>query len=419
VFRYDRQVDGRGGALVDESGPRDVTRLVVPTNGAVAAAPGDHVLPVRLVSADGFEVAAVTEFLLDRRACGNSASSARSYARALLRWFRFLWAIGVAWDRAGRAEARDFMLWLEVARKPERRRAPGAPPPGSVNPVTRKPYPGIQYAARTRRHNRAVVRAFYEYHREAGSGPMVNPMPSRRGRDGGRVGAHHNPQEPFERGRRADFQPRLPRHLSDASFNTLFAALGSDRDRAIVAFYISTGARASELLGVTCGRVDVGQQLVGVIRKGSGALQWLPASGDAFNWLRLYRQGLGERVAWGAADPLWVMLRRPHRPLTYPAMRAVLIRVNKALGTNWTLHDLRHTAARRMVDDPSLSLPDVQWLLGHSLITTTQIYTEPSANEVVERLRAHHAVQARPRPTATPAPGYRPEVLATLLGTSR
>jgi integrase len=385
--------------------------------------PGDQVLPVRLVGADGVEVAVVTEFLLDHRACGGSASSARSYALALLRWFRFLWAIGVVWDRAGRVEARDFMLWLEAAQKPERRRAVGAAAPGSVNPLTRKPYPGVQYAVRTRRHNRAVVRAFYEYCREAGTGPMVNPMPGRRGRDGGRADAHHNPLEPFGRGRRADFQSRLPRqeprYMPDAAFDALFAALGSDRDRSIVAFYISTGARASELLGVTCGRVDVGQQMVGVIRKGSGVLQWLPASADAFSWLQLYRQGLGERVAWGAADPLWVTLRRPHRPVTYPAMRAVLTRVNKALGTNWTLHDLRHTAARRMVADPGLSLPDVQWLLGHALITTTQIYTEPSEAEVVERMRAHHAARARSRPAAAPAPGYRPEVLATLLGTSR
>jgi hypothetical protein len=71
-----------------------------------------------------------------------------------------------------------------------------------------------------------------------------------------------------------------------------------------------------------------------------------------------------------------------------------------------------------MIADPGLSLPDVQWLLGHALITTTQIYTEPSADEAVQRVRTHHAAQAKPRPPAAPAPGYRPEVLATLLGTS-
>lgn len=169
---------------MEESGPRDVARLAVPTNGAVVATLGDRVLPVRLVSADGVEVAAVTEFLLDQRACGGSASSVRSYALALLRWFRFLWAAGVAWDRAGRAEARDFMLWLEVVAKPGRGRSLAVPPQGSVNAVTRKPVAGSHYAARARRHNRAVVRAFYEYHREAGRGPLLNPMPARRGPGG-------------------------------------------------------------------------------------------------------------------------------------------------------------------------------------------------------------------------------------------
>jgi len=144
--------------------------------------------------------------------------------------------VEVPGDRAGRSDARDFMLWLEAARKPERRRAPGSPAPGSVNPVTRKPYPGVQYTMRTSWHNRTVVRAFYEYHREAGTGPMLNPMPAGRGRDGGRADAHHNPLEPSEQGRRADFQPRLPRqesrYLPDVAFNALFAALGSDRDRA-------------------------------------------------------------------------------------------------------------------------------------------------------------------------------------------
>ena len=38
----------------------------------------------------------------------------------LLRWFRFLWALGVGWDQATRVEARDFCRWLQVAVKPTR-----------------------------------------------------------------------------------------------------------------------------------------------------------------------------------------------------------------------------------------------------------------------------------------------------------
>ena len=43
----------------------------------------------------------------------------------------------------------------------------------------------------------------------------------------------------------------IPRSIPDQAFNELFAALTTNRDRALIAFYISTGARASELLGVT------------------------------------------------------------------------------------------------------------------------------------------------------------------------
>ncbi|MBV9379837.1 MAG: hypothetical protein JO242_04095 [Streptosporangiaceae bacterium] len=90
MFPCDRQVREYEGTSMGESGLRDAGRLVVPAVGAVVEAPGDRVLPVRLVGADGAEIAAVTEFLLDLRACGGSAGSARSYVLALLRWFRFV-----------------------------------------------------------------------------------------------------------------------------------------------------------------------------------------------------------------------------------------------------------------------------------------------------------------------------------------
>jgi hypothetical protein len=64
VFLYDRQLGEHGGTSMGESGLRDVGRLAVLATGAVVAAPGDRVLPVRLTGADGAEVAAVTGFLL-------------------------------------------------------------------------------------------------------------------------------------------------------------------------------------------------------------------------------------------------------------------------------------------------------------------------------------------------------------------
>lgn len=198
----------------------------------------------------------------------------------------------------------------------------------------------------------------------AGEGPMVNPVPEARGRHGQHRGAHHNRLEPPEQHRRAPLRQKtpalVPRGIPDRLFDQLFATMGCDRDRALLAFYVSTGARASELLGVTVERVDAGRQLIGVERKGSGRLQWIPASTDAFVWLRLCQ---GRQVHPAGETALWLTRRAPPRPLSYPAMRRVLQRANDALGTSWTLHQLRHTAAQRMVADPLMSLTDVQWVL--------------------------------------------------------
>lgn len=314
---------------------------------------------------------------------------------------------------------------MKTVKKPPRQRRPDAPTPGAANPVTGKQTPGENYADRTRRHARAVVRSFYEYHREMYGRPLINPFPKARTAGDEHINAHHNPMQPFRRPtRRAEYQPReprrIPRSIPDQAFNELFAGLASHRDRALVAFYISTGARASELLGSTRRLAVAEDQLIGVVRKGSRALQRLPASVDAFVWLKLYQHQMRELVPGGPDEPLWWTLRRPFRRLEYDAVRMVFNRANATLGSNWTLHDLRHSAAKRMIRDPHLTLADVQWVLGHAHITTTELYLSPAQDEVVAQILAHHARQRaeRDRPPAPPAPGYRPEVLEALLGPS-
>ena len=378
---------------------REVTALVVPAIGAVAkidAAPGTV-----LLDATGEPVEEVSEFFATMLACGASFSSLRSYGLALLRWWRFLAAVDVCWQRATRIEARDFVLWMRL-----------------VGPAGRQ----SAYAPATINHALAVIKMFYADRISSGDGPLINPVPDANHRAGRMSQAHHNPMQPFAPGPRAPLRQkmpeRIPRHLPDRLFDELFAALRSDRDRALLAFYVSTGARASELLGVTVDLVNPGDQRIGVHRKGSGRLQWLPASADAFVWLRLYEQ---QTQRPDGEQALWLTQRRPVRPLTYSAARRMLQRANESLGTVWTLHDLRHTAAQRMVDDPKMSLSDVQWVLGHAHITTTQIYLRPREEEVVSRVLAHHRDRAE-RPT-TPPPvdtaGYSAEVLAVLFGGPR
>ena len=142
---------------------------------------------------------AVGEFLRHMLADDPSPASLRSYAYAyeLLAWLRFLRAVDVPWHVAGRAEVRDFALWLKISWKPPRQRRPDAPATGSVNPVTGKATPGENYAARTRRHARAVIRSFYEYHREMHGRPLINPFPKGRGDADDQLNAHHNPMQPF------------------------------------------------------------------------------------------------------------------------------------------------------------------------------------------------------------------------------
>src|SRR6516162_4363047 len=206
---------------------------------------------------------------------------------------------------------------------------------------------------------------------------------SLRSRRGGRAHAHHNPMEPFRRERSGLYRPvvpsRIPRNVPDEEFNAIFAALGSHRDRALVAFYVSTGARASELLSATRGGVDPGRQLITVVRKGTRAVQPLPASADAFVWLRLYQVEMDGLLPRGGGLPLWWTLRRPFRPLGYHAVHRMFERAGAVAGTDATLHSLRHTAAYRLAADPALPLTDVQFVLGHALLTTTQLYlTQPS-----------------------------------------
>jgi site-specific recombinase XerD len=173
-------------------------------------------------------------------------------------------------------------------------------------------------------------------------------------------------------------------------------------------------------LSVTRARVDPGRQVISVIRKGSRALQEIPASSDAFVWLRLYEVEMEGLLPAGRRQPLWWTLRRPFRPLTYHAAHRMFERVNDAAGTASTLHALRHTAAYRLASDPNLPLTDVQFVLGHALLSTTQIYLTPRKEDVIRRVLSHHAEQtkhAAEQASKTPAPGYREETLDVLFGT--
>jgi hypothetical protein len=79
---------------------------------------GDRYEPYRMVGADGVVVEPVEVPLQELLAAGKAAATVRSYGMDLLRWWRFLQAVDVPWDRARRVEARDFSCWIQLAVKP-------------------------------------------------------------------------------------------------------------------------------------------------------------------------------------------------------------------------------------------------------------------------------------------------------------
>ncbi|MEU6872889.1 hypothetical protein [Streptomyces sp. NPDC046751] len=217
--------------MLDHSGPgRDLRNFALPESGQLLAT-GDVWEPYRLLDRHGLRVEPVAVYFKDLLAADTPATTLRSYGNDLLRWWRFLWALDIEWDRAVREDARDFMLWMQLADKPvrvhwRRRNAPAgegrpalkaateAPVPGSPNPVTGKPTIGKKYAASTRAHCEMVLRTFYDFHLASNSGSLlVNPFPLDRSRRRGRANAHHNPMEDFKAQRTGRYRPRVPERI--------------------------------------------------------------------------------------------------------------------------------------------------------------------------------------------------------------
>ncbi len=342
-----------------------------------------------------------------------SPLTARSYANDLLRWWRLLHALDVDWDHAGRGDVEVLVGWMRSAENPQRRRGASASASvASVNLRTGKRALGSGYAPATINHALSVVSSFYTFHAQFGRGPVANPVPAsstRRARL-----AHRSPLEPQPEHRRAPLRQKpaelVPRSIPDKLADELIAAMRNTRDRALLALFLSTGARASELLGVTGDRVDWTRQQLWVISKGTRVLQPVPASPEALRLLAAY---FDERGTPAGDEVIWRTLRGKPQPLSYFAARRVLQRANDQLGTDWSLHDLRHTTIERMTADPNLTVEDVMTVTRHQHVASLDPYLRPRVEEVFDRLQQHYGT---PRPAPRPTPGYDDADFKTVFG---
>lgn len=397
---------------------RDVTLIRVSKIGKVDPTPDSKVAYRWTCPENPRAERAVNSYLLRLAAAKNRPKTLRSYAYDLQRWLRFLDGIDTPFDEATRTDYYDFLRFLSFNGKTggaKKARASNE----RVNAITRKVRPDeTEFHDSTLQHSRTVLHEWYEFLHDKAGKPLINPIPHslRRERGEQSVNAHRNPMDEWQLPQRTSGTgrkpaKRAPRHMPDPHFDAFFATLSCHRDRALVTMAVDSGPRPEELVSLLGADVDWGNALITVTRKGTRNRDTIPVSRDAISWLRLAQEESGYVAA--ADQPLWVTRRKPRRPFTYDAYRAIFIRANVRLGTDWTPHDLRHTAAVRMLDS---GMPErqVQEILGHASNKTLSKYTRPRLEDIIEA-QQEAAARPKPRPTIT-ATQYQADDMRELFG---
>lgn len=166
------------------------------------------------------------------------------------------------------------------------------------------------------------------------------------------------------------------------------------RDRAIIEFLYATGIRVGELVGINLGDVDLKEKMVRVTGKRKKQ-RIVPFGEPALEALLLYlsetRGGYLANCPITKRDPQAVFLNYQGTRIT---TRSVGRMIDKYIKLCSDIHDisphsLRHTFATHLLDQGA-DLRDIQELLGHARLTTTQIYTQVSMEKMIEVYdRAH------------------------------
>jgi len=199
---------------------------------------------------------------------------------------------------------------------------------------------------------------------------------------------------------------RLPAVLDRAQVDELFALAERQaaeggflavRDLAMLEVFYGTGMRLAELAGLDLPDVDLVAEQVKVRGKGRKE-RILPIGRVAGRALRRYERAREELVgalSAGRGDRRALFLARSGRRLSPRGIQLAIRRYLRLFGerTGLKVHSLRHTFATHLLD-AGADLRAVQELLGHSSLSTTQVYTHTS----IERLkRVYQAAHPRAR----------------------
>lgn len=203
-----------------------------------------------------------------------------------------------------------------------------------------------------------------------------------------------NPAEVVEAGTKGI---KLPRVLSEDEVVRLLnqpdiTTAEGFRDRTMLEVLYATGMRVSELINLTLERVDLNMKYIIAFGKGSKE-RIVPLGSVAAEFLQLYLEKVRPKLTHADRNTNIVFLAFGGHELTRQRFWQIIraygrkANINKAL----TPHILRHSFATHLLDNGA-DLRSVQELLGHSDISTTQIYTHLTN----KRLRDIYA-KAHPR----------------------
>lgn len=188
---------------------------------------------------------------------------------------------------------------------------------------------------------------------------------------------------------------RLPKVLSERDVDALLGAPPVDtplglRDRAMLETLYATGLRVSELVGLKLHEVSFDMGVLRVFGKGSKE-RLVPLGEQAIDWLRVYLADARPEVLDGRqSDDMFVTTRGAR--MTRQAFWLLIKRYAVAAGiapVRLSPHVLRHAFATHLLNHGA-DLRVVQLLLGHSDISTTQIYTHIARERLKTLHAAHH-----------------------------
>ncbi|MDR0410085.1 MAG: tyrosine recombinase [Spirochaetaceae bacterium] len=180
---------------------------------------------------------------------------------------------------------------------------------------------------------------------------------------------------------------KLPETLSGETIDTLLALIKTDtplgmRDRALFELLYSSGLRVSEAVGLNVDDVFFNEAVIRVSGKGSKE-RLVPFGSEAENSLRVYLKDARPRFLKAERKTSALFLTRDGRRIGRKGIWKNYATLATQNGSSSKLHALRHSFATDLLAGGA-DLRSVQELLGHTDISTTQIYTHVAVSRLEE-----------------------------------